>query len=157
MGAIHIQNCGIRKARKDVPPVNNVFLSRSKDSNEYHIEHTVAELLSSSGMFLTEATYVIRKTGVVQKPWIVDTTGAGDAFIGGYIVMQLSDAGLFSNVIQSALDFGSWVAGRKLEGPGARSALPKSSDVDEILGTSPQQVEESLRRNLLPFRAVNHS
>lgn len=157
MGAIHIQNCGIEKTKGDVPPENSVAVSRNADPNDgYLIEHTVAELTASSGMLVTKSTYLIRKTGVVQNPWIVDTTGAGDAFIGGFIVMQLCDAG-FQDVIQSGLDFGSWVAGRKLEGPGARSALPRSSDVDEVLGTSAEQVQASLRRNLLPFRAVNHS
>ena len=156
MGAIHIQNCGIRKANKDVPPINDIVVSFNTDLNHIRIEHKVAELISSSGMLLTESTYLIRKTGVVQNPSIVDTTGAGDAFIGGYIVMKLCDTG-FQDVMQSALDFGSWVAGRKLGGPGARSALPKSSDVDEVLGTSPEQVQASLRKTLLPFRAVNHT
>jgi hypothetical protein len=49
------------------------------------------------------------------------------------------------------LEFGSWVAGRKLLGPGARSALPKGSDVDEILGTNYTEIKSKLKETLSPF------
>ena len=58
--------------------------------------------------------------------------------MGGYYLMVARTSG----TVPLALDFGSWVGGKKVEGPGARSALPQASQVDEKLG--PKEVEESL-------------
>jgi sugar/nucleoside kinase (ribokinase family) len=64
---------------------------------------------------------------------VVDSTGAGDAFIGGFLSAlwahsaSLDQAGPSSNVyvLGRALRVGSRVAARKIEKPGARSGLPK--------------------------------
>ena len=48
------------------------------------------------------------------------------------------------NLIIFRLRFASWVAGRKLEGPGAQSSLPSAKDVSECLGVTYDDVEKSL-------------
>ena len=71
---------------------------------------------------------------------IVDSTGAGDAFIGGFLSAlwahsaSVDQVGPSSNVyvLGRALRIGSRVAARKLEKPGARSGLPKI-DEDSFL------------------------
>ena len=42
------------------------------------------------------------------------------------------------------LKFASWVAGRKLSGPGAQAGLPTGRDVLEQLGAGRDEVEGSL-------------
>ena len=49
------------------------------------------------------------------------------------------------------LQFGAWVGGRKLEGPGARSALPTGNDVDCRLGSDETAVKAELAKVLFPF------
>ncbi|CAF4146821.1 unnamed protein product, partial [Rotaria sp. Silwood1] len=58
---------------------------------------------------------------------IIDTTGSGDAFIGGIIY------GLLTKEIWSRdklLRFASYIAMCKLKGIGARSSLPYLCDID---------------------------
>jgi sugar/nucleoside kinase (ribokinase family) len=93
------------------------------------------------------ARYKVQTAGVLKNVDIVDTTGAGDAFIGGYLLSSL----VYSDKPQMALNFGAWVGGRKLGGPGARSTLPKSVDVDELLGQTPVEVEQHLQEVLGSF------
>jgi len=97
---------------------------------------------------VTAADYSIHKTGVLTDVEIVDTTGAGDAFIGAYLLSMLCQ-----NSIEMSLAFGCWVGGRKLAGPGARSALPTASDVDRTLGANVREVEQTLKQILTPFRS----
>ena len=63
----------------------------------------------------------------IQSEEIIDTTGCGDAFIGGIIY------GLLSEKIWSKdhlLYFASYIAMCKLKGIGARSSLPYLSEID---------------------------
>lgn len=62
----------------------------------------------------------------VNKDDIVDTTGAGDSFIGGYIYSssKLCQSGVGFNNTLFRLKFASWVAGKKILGNGARTTLP---------------------------------
>ena len=55
---------------------------------------------------------------------VVDTTGAGDAFIGGFIHAILSD-----HSPTTALVMGSYVAGRKVLARGARGGLPSLEEL----------------------------
>ena len=48
------------------------------------------------------------------------------------------------NLTMFRLRFASWVAGRKLGGPGAQGALPSAKDVDEYLGVTYPSVQEKL-------------
>jgi len=59
---------------------------------------------------------------------VVDTTGAGDAYIAGVIYALLH--GLSDG---QAMALGSFVAAEKLAGPGARSALPRLEQVPPAL------------------------
>jgi sugar/nucleoside kinase (ribokinase family) len=95
----------------------------------------------------TKARYKVQTAGVLKNADIVDTTGAGDAFIGGYLLSSL----VYSENQQMALDFGAWVGGKKLGGPGARSALPRSVQVDVLLGRTPEEVEHNLHEMLGSF------
>ena len=91
--------------------------------------------------------FEVNTTGVVRDVNIIDTTGAGDAFIGAYLLCKL----VFPSLPQLALQFGTWVAGKKLEGPGAQSALPMGTDVDTILGITEEEVQQSLNTLIGPF------
>lgn len=95
----------------------------------------------------TKSRVVVEKVGFVEKeyevlecaPWkadsIVDTTGAGDAFIGGIcygIVARFS--------LERMLCLASFVAAKKLSSTGSRSGLPRRDSVPtELLdvGISP--------------------
>ena len=90
-----------------------------------------------------ENLYRICFVGILRDVKVVDTTGAGDAFIGGHI--------LFSTVCPQkdvsssvACKFATWVAGKKLEGPGARVTLPSGHDVNNLLGSDVPTIAESL-------------
>jgi len=96
--------------------------------------------------------YKVQTAGVLKDVAIVDTTGAGDAFIGGYLLASLAAPGGCRP--QLALNFGAWVGGRKLGGPGARSALPRAFEVDELLGRTPSDVDQSLQGMLGSFGAM---
>ncbi|CAF0954872.1 unnamed protein product [Adineta steineri] len=59
---------------------------------------------------------------------IIDTTGSGDAFIGGIIYGLLRRKDLWSK--DQLLRFASYIAMCKLKGIGARSSLPYISEID---------------------------
>ena len=88
---------------------------------------------------------------------LVDTTVAGDVFVAGYILSSIAlgtntpskrirndiddatqnDSGKYCcEVIAKCLKVASWVAGRKIAGPGARCAVPTGEEVDSYLGGS---------------------
>jgi sugar/nucleoside kinase (ribokinase family) len=94
-------------------------------------------------------SYKVHHAGVITDAHIVDTTGAGDAFIGGYILAQLLSTA--HDYPMFGLEFGSWVGGKKLSGPGARSALPRGCEVDAQLGRTPGEVQGRLGKLLRPF------
>jgi sugar/nucleoside kinase (ribokinase family) len=93
---------------------------------------------------------------------VVDTTGAGDAFIGGYLLYYLillverydyRSAKQESISLQACLDFGCWVSGEKVRGIGARRSLPTGDAVNHQLGITPADVQLSLREAITPFHA----
>jgi len=102
------------------------------------------------------ANYVISTAGILTNIKIVDTTGAGDAFIGGFILLRyVAPPPLFPTT--TCLQFASWVGGRKLQGFGARTALPDATDIDTTLGTSNEMIVESLAKLLNPFKSPARS
>ena len=46
---------------------------------------------------------------------------------------------------------GSWVGGRKLEGPGARSALPTGAVLNSELGNTLEEIMATLQTKLSSF------
>jgi sugar/nucleoside kinase (ribokinase family) len=138
------------------------------------------------------ASYRIDTVGVLEvisgmSSVVVDTTGAGDAFIGAYLlsciardyIWKVDDSPDTSNEhhnhqrhqikqqdIQKhspktaikpftnyqCIQFATWVAGQKVRGYGARSAIPKPSDVDGILGTTIDQVQDYLHHSIGTFQ-----
>ena len=101
---------------------------------------------SATGNLSSSFYYTLHQSGVLKGVDIVDTTGAGDAFIGGYIMARLA-----SKSVPFCMDFASWVGGQKVQGPGARSALPKGAAVDELLGLDLASVETRVKQKLSSF------
>jgi hypothetical protein len=113
---------------------------------------------------IANSNYQLHCAGKPRNVKVIDTTGAGDAFIGGYILSNIlmqsykyqhggqdstSNNGL--NKTKFCLDFGSWVAGKKIMGPGARAALPSGRDVDVELGSDVFQIMDSLQEKVEAF------
>lgn len=72
---------------------------------------------------------------------VTDTTGAGDAFMAGYLL-----AALASSLDRDAcLRLGAWVSGQKIQGRGAQLALPTGNLLDRSLGLTINSVKDTLR------------
>jgi sugar/nucleoside kinase (ribokinase family) len=120
-----------------------------KSSNVVQVQTTIADKNRSSKQCrLLSAHYEIHSAGVLSNVKVVDTTGAGDAFIAGYLMTRK----ILCLPAHLCLQFGCWVGGRKLQGVGARSALPTATDVDNLLGTSVREMQTSLGLVLCPFQ-----
>lgn len=157
-GAMHIACTGFDVQDDDYggPAINEIRVS-ADESGLIKIQHVFTEepaiLHHASGATppsprkLCSAELTIRRSGVLASVTVADTTGAGDAFIGGYIVARVDE----TMDVESCLRLGSFVAGRKLEGAGARTSLPTGADVDTILGKSPPLIQGKLRQVVGPF------
>ena len=118
-------------------------------------EEIVVKHTFDDGEDTFENIYHVNQVGILNDAPVVDTTGAGDAFIGGYILMSNmvfgeEDEKAIGNNVQIALQTGSFVGGRKVGGPGARTALPTGKDFD-VLGSSVADAKASLQNLLRPF------
>ena len=103
-----------------------------------------------------QSEHSVRQVGTLRGTHVVDTTGAGDAFIGGFLLAKLfGPSQPVDDPIQFALSFGAWVAGRKVAGPGPRSDLPKGNDVDEDLGNTKDAIQKALVSKLKPFKCAD--
>lgn len=123
----------------------------SSDGNVVNVQQRVVECNSDRTRGWTEDNkYTVHNTGVMSDVDVADTTGAGDAFIGAFILTQLMSKSP-KDFIQFGLEFGAWVGGKKLGGPGARSALPGGADVDNELGRTKEEVQGRLRTIIKPF------
>lgn len=123
------------KTHSDVARVHQIFTDCSRQS--------------TTDPMVVSASYDVCTAGVLTNIKVVDTTGAGDSFIGGFLLMRYVTAHRYP--MTTCLQFGGWVGGRKLQGFGARSALPTAIDVDSDLGTTPEKIICSLRKLLSPF------
>lgn len=82
----------------------------------------------SMGIGTQETEYEVIKCASWKADSIVDTTGAGDAFIGGIcygLVAELS--------IERMLCLASFIASKKLSAPGSRSGIPRRDAVPDQL------------------------
>lgn len=149
MGALHYQPQVPKPDATSNTISNGIEISAEDGSLLLH--HRFSDFIDGKKIAV-ETDYEVHQAGVLSGLKIVDTTGAGDAFIGGYLMAKLTSEAV--NPVQFALEFGSWVGGRKLEGPGARCALPKGMDVDKSLGTTEGAVAESLKKELSTFNNV---
>lgn len=80
----------------------------------------------------------IHQVNALKNIHVVDTTGAGDCFIAGYILSSLcsNPTDNYFCPIQFSLMFASWTAGRKIQGLGSRSCtLPSGDEINQNLGT----------------------
>ena len=94
------------------------------------------------------ASYTLHAIGILPNVPVVDTTGAGDALLGGYLAGLLHPKGLFPRVAD-CLRLGAWVAGHKIQGPGARTTLPTAAQCAAELGTEDPAIE--LRKRITAF------
>ena len=155
LGALHIQPIQLLETIKEddssfVQSVTPIHFENGTLQTTFVIEQIQQASTSSDGSKRrkTKSQFKVKTTGVLKDLTMVDTTGAGDAFIGGYLVWRLryteDDDAL-------ALQFGAWVAGQKLQGPGAQTALPTAAQVDEQLGRTKEEVECSLHKLIGAF------
>lgn len=158
MGSFHYKPLALVTALSTDPPSNKVDIDVVEGDDEAATRVLSLHHSFSDGTVRCEATYRIHRSGVLQDVAIVDTTGAGDAFIGGYLMSKIAfalegngpalDIATNTDLVQFGLELGSFVGGRKLEGPGARSALPTGCVVDTDLGKNLIDVRSSLRNKL---------
>jgi sugar/nucleoside kinase (ribokinase family) len=153
MGALSVRCESAEWLERDDDAISNqIELSVDRGSDVVRVHHGFSDRSKTFTDKKTHlsAEYQIHRAGVLRDVAVVDTTGAGDAFIGGYILAQLVPGDL-TDPMQASLEFGCWVGGRKLQGPGARSALPKAADVDMCLGTDFSLVHKALKEMLTTF------
>jgi sugar/nucleoside kinase (ribokinase family) len=129
---------------------NDIFLRQSTTSTILSMSHVFCDKTVH-----VEVEYEVRSVGVLQNVEIVDTTGSGDAFIGGYL---LSKVALNVNANECPIDpirfqllLGTFAAGKKLEGPGARTALPTGTQIDVDLGTDLEIATRTLEQRIDSF------
>jgi sugar/nucleoside kinase (ribokinase family) len=155
MGALHYKQIessknGIVSSAASSNKSLNAIDIELEDKNIARIRHSFDDGVEASNIL-----YEVRQTGILKDATVVDTTGAGDAFIGGYILMssiafEEGEDEAIGSKVQIALEMGSFVGGRKVGGPGARTALPTGRDID-LLGSSTVDAKASLRNLLGSF------
>jgi sugar/nucleoside kinase (ribokinase family) len=131
---------------------HEVVATNSAYSKIVQVNQNVVEG-DASATWKAHYSYKVHYAGVLADAHVIDTTGAGDAFIGGYILTQLLATTNYDPMF--GLEFGAWVGGKKLSGPGARSALPKGCEADNQLGRIPGEVQDRLGKLLRPFAPIS--
>jgi hypothetical protein len=135
------------EARLEDP--NNLIELSSASRNTVCLKHQYFDYQGTNS-FLVNDEYLVNRAGIVPGLKIVDSTGAGDSFIGAFLLSRFFSQEI-ENPIQFGLQFGAWVAGRKLEGPGSRTTLPKGTEVDKVLGKDIVSVQSTLERVVTTF------
>lgn len=153
MGALHVYcNSSSTVAEEGSDGYHRVIATDSDHPKIVEVNQNVLEV-NATATWRASYSYQVHYAGVIKDAHVIDTTGAGDAFIGGYILTHLLSSTL-DDPIQFGLEFGAWVGGKKLSGPGARSALPKGCEVDDQLGRTTEEVQGRLGKLLRPFAPI---
>jgi sugar/nucleoside kinase (ribokinase family) len=143
-GAIHV-SCEAINVDADVDGLanqNDVFVYFDDRSQRVKVSHNLLDRqVVSDTVTACSAAYIVSPVGVIKPREVVDTTGAGDAYIAGFLAARVANF-----PTDFSMKLGAWVSGRKVEGHGARSSLPTSRHVDEALGVHFQEAAESLSR-----------
>lgn len=169
MGALQYQLANLKVVDDCHDTLNEVLITESakEEDDIFRVKHRYSSsprIPTTNRSFVAESDYLVHSSGVLRNVSVVDTTGAGDAFIGAYLVailastepnadMSPNETDLQCYNVALAMSLGSWVAGKKLEGAGVREALPMGQDVDDNLGTDMASVQSQLRRIISPFNA----
>ena len=93
-------------------------------------ESGVVNVCDSRGKNAFRANVVFAPAMKLAKGELVDTTGAGDAFIGA-LAHAYADEETFN--LASAMRLGAYVAAMKCKSMGARAGLPRGEDVPKVL------------------------
>ena len=141
----------------EIKTTNNITITRAQATDKLYVlkhRYSVTMLDSDNQSWSQqEHDYDILPTGILSDAKVVDTTGAGDAFVGGYLLVRLATRKDDPNV-HLATKFGSWVAGRKVQAPGVRDSLPTGLDVNTHLGTTTSGIEHELNAIISPFHSI---
>ncbi|GAX23585.1 hypothetical protein FisN_12Hh151 [Fistulifera solaris] len=141
---IRCDSIQIEEENKQIMPVNEVSVSVFDNGlTRASVKQVLSDVNDEKEDVLCTARYHLETAGILSNVEIVDTTGAGDAFFGAYLLAKLHSQ--MRHKPRLALSFASWVAGRKLGGPGARTAIPRAHEVDEELGEDIEQMQRSLQ------------
>ncbi|KAL9178370.1 hypothetical protein ACHAXT_000017 [Thalassiosira profunda] len=133
----------LRHGDPDILPDRTVVVTRGS-KGAYHLQRR------RGGTHSDECT--VLGVGTLRDATVVDTTGAGDAFIAGYLfsldaqnmlLAMREESSAEQILLRLQLQFAAWVAGRKLAGPG-QEALPSGRDVDICLGLNIEDVRRRL-------------
>lgn len=157
-GSVHvkieaIESCNILKSSEmNVKRIHSVKI-KSESPECIDIVHLVmhrSKISDSNYIGEEKVTYRLTFCGPpkVNEDDVVDTTGAGDSFIGGYIYSssKLCQSGFGSNNTLFRLKFASWVAGKKIIGNGARTTLPTSEEAIKELGQNFVQLDDKIEK-----------
>ncbi len=116
-GALHFKQIQFSKGIKSESTSDeshNAVEVVFEGKNKIHARHSFED-----GGEVFNVMYEVRQVGILKDAAVVDTTGAGDAFIGGYILMSnialnQEEEESIGGKIQMALETGSFVGGRKV-------------------------------------------
>jgi sugar/nucleoside kinase (ribokinase family) len=148
---IRCDSIQIKEENKQIMPVNEVSVSVFDNGvMRASVKQVFSDVNDEKEDVLCTARYHLETAGILSNAEIVDTTGAGDAFFGAFLLAKLHSE--LKHKPRLALSFASWVAGRKLGGPGARTAIPRAHEVDEELGEDIEQMQRSLQLCVGGFR-----
>ena len=111
------------------------FAELDKSHREPNSDEVIASLRSKGRTIVTlgsEGAALVTKDGQVtrfdaMKVSAIDTTGAGDAYIGGFLVSYLANM-----TLQQSMKFATIVASENLKCQGARDCLPNIEKLESL-------------------------